>query len=180
MNVLLTAANWGPIGVWAGAAATAAATGVALLSGTGQLDRYRQPHLSVSFEHAQPWTRHVTTDGTAKLWLRVSVDNTGRQPARGCVGHLTALATDDVDRADIDPVQLRWPASPYLAPSTPSTCAAANASTSTSSTATQAAPGRSTHSPTPTSTPDSPPHSTHVRPIGLASPSAATTPRQPP
>jgi hypothetical protein len=51
--------------------------------------------------------------------VRVGVENVGQQPARGCVGRLTGIATDGVPRADVDPVQLRWagvPPSRYFDP----------------------------------------------------------------
>jgi len=70
--------------------------------------RRRQPRLRISFEQAQPWCRQVRKNGDAVLWVRVAVENGGVDPARGCIGRLTSLATEDAARLDIDPVQLRW------------------------------------------------------------------------
>jgi hypothetical protein len=38
----------------------------------------------------------------------VGVENSGIEPARGCVGRLIGLTTNGELRKDIDPVQLRW------------------------------------------------------------------------
>jgi hypothetical protein len=108
MSTLLATPDWGPVGVWVGAAATASAALVALLAGTGRLDKFRRPHLQLAFQPVQPWMRDVATDRGSITWLRVSADNIGHEPARGCIGRLTALTTDGTERTDIDPVQLRW------------------------------------------------------------------------
>jgi hypothetical protein len=100
---------WGPVAVWVSAVATFLTVGVALLGGFGWFTRHSHPRLELSFEQTQPWYRHVGEEGPATAqWVRVAVDNHGVVPARGCVGRLIGLATDDVPRADIDPVQLRW------------------------------------------------------------------------
>jgi hypothetical protein len=80
----------------------------------------RTPGFRLTFEQTEPWCRGGVhpVDGEV-LWVRVGVENVGQQPARGCVGRLTGIATDGVPRADVDPVQLRWagvPPSRYFDP----------------------------------------------------------------
>jgi hypothetical protein len=53
------AVDWGPVGVWAGAIATAFAVIVALLSSLGLFNRYRRARLVITFEPTQPWCRLV-------------------------------------------------------------------------------------------------------------------------
>jgi hypothetical protein len=95
--------------VWAGAAATTLVAVTALLVAAGVLDRVRAPSLRISFGPGEPWCRRGN-DATLGdvLWVRVGVENVGRQPARGCLGRLIGIATDGVARTDVDPVQLRW------------------------------------------------------------------------
>lgn len=101
--------DWGPVAVWVGAAASFLAIIVALLGGLGFFARRQLPMLKLTFEQRQPWCRHVGDADAAKaLWVRISVENRGVHPARGCVGRLLGLATDNEPRADVDPVQLRW------------------------------------------------------------------------
>jgi hypothetical protein len=105
----MSAIEWGPVGVWAGAIATALAVIVALLSSLGLFGRYRQPRLRMTFEPTQPWCRFVDLpDGSTALWARIGVENVGGTTARGCIGRLIGLTTDGVVRTDVDPLQLRW------------------------------------------------------------------------
>jgi hypothetical protein len=98
-------ADWGTVAAWAGGIATFLAALVALLVAAGLFSSFRAPRLRITFEHTQPWCR---TEAHGDLWVRVAVVNVGRSPAHGCVGRITALATDGRARADLDPVQLRW------------------------------------------------------------------------
>lgn len=98
-------ADWGTVAAWAGGIATVLAALVALLVAAGVFSSFRAPRLRITFEHTQPWCR---TEAHGGLWVRVAVENVGRSPAHGCVGRITALATDGRPRADLDPVQLRW------------------------------------------------------------------------
>jgi hypothetical protein len=100
-----SSADWGTVAAWAGGIATFLAALVVLLGATGVFRRFRAPRLRITFEHTQPWCR---TEAHGKLWVRVAVANVGSRPARGCVGQITALATDGRARADLDPVQLCW------------------------------------------------------------------------
>lgn len=121
----LLAVDWGPVGVWAGAIATFLAALIALLGSVGGFDRYRAPRLRLTFEQTEPWCRGGVhpVDGEV-LWVRVGVENVGQQPARGCVGRLTGIATDGMPRADVDSVQLRWAGVPPVAVLRPGRCAA--------------------------------------------------------
>jgi hypothetical protein len=106
---VITAIDWGPVGVWAGAIATALAVIVALVSSLGLFGRYHRARLRITFEPAQPWCRFVQQpDGSMALWARVGVENVGGSTARGCIGRLIGLSTDGVVRTDVDPLQLRW------------------------------------------------------------------------
>jgi len=106
---MITAIDWGPVGVWAGAIATALAVTVALLSSLGLFSRYHRARLRVTFEPSQPWCRFVELpDGSTALWARIGVENVGGTTARGCVGRLIGLSTDGAVRTDVDPLQLRW------------------------------------------------------------------------
>ena len=98
-------ADWGTVAAWAGGVATFLAALVALSVAAGVFSSFRAPRLRITFEHTQPWCR---TEAHGDLWVRVAVENAGRSPAHGCVGRITALATDGRPRADLDPVQLRW------------------------------------------------------------------------
>lgn len=98
-------ADWGTVAAWAGGIATFLAALVALLVAAGVFSSFRAPRLRITFEHTQPWCR---TEAHGDLWVRVGVENVGRSPAHGCVGRITALATDGRTRTDLDPVQLRW------------------------------------------------------------------------
>lgn len=82
--------DWGPIAVWVGALASFLAVIVALLGGLGWFSRRHEPVLRLSFGPGQPCCRRV---GDA-FWVRVAVDNIGRNPAKGCVGRLIGLSTD--------------------------------------------------------------------------------------
>jgi hypothetical protein len=106
---MATTQFWGPVAVWFSALASFLAVTVALLGGLGWFTRRRQPVLTISFEQQEPWCRQVErgTDSPT-LWIRVAVENEGKDPARGCVGRLTGFRTNDAPRRDIDPVQLRW------------------------------------------------------------------------
>lgn len=100
--------DWGPVAVWAGAFVSSLAVVVALAGGLGWFARRDRPLLSLSFRPGQPWVRRVGDDGTDILWVRVAVENMGKNPAKGCIGRLLGLTTDGQPRSDIDPVQLRW------------------------------------------------------------------------
>ncbi|GHJ97762.1 hypothetical protein SNE510_72810 [Streptomyces sp. NE5-10] len=107
------ATEWGPVGVWAGAAATFLAAAVALAAAAGTLERRRRPRPRLSFEPHQPWLRSVrTAEGREALWVRFAVDNDGPTPARGCTGRLLSVVAAGERRADIDPLQLRWAGMP--------------------------------------------------------------------
>jgi hypothetical protein len=100
-----SSADWGTVAAWAGGIATFLAALVALTGAAGVFRWFRAPRLRITFEHTQPWCR---TEAHGELWVRVAVANVGRSLAHGCVGRITALATDGRTRADLDPVQLRW------------------------------------------------------------------------
>ncbi|MFF2306108.1 hypothetical protein ACFVVP_26870 [Streptomyces sp. NPDC058128] len=83
--------------------ATFLAAAVALAAAAGTL----------SFEPHQPWLRTVqTAEGREVLWVRLAVDNHGATPARGCTGRLLSVVAAGEQRADIDPLQLRWAGMP--------------------------------------------------------------------
>jgi hypothetical protein len=101
--------EWGPVSAWVAAVATILATIVALLVAYRVPDSVRAPRLRLTFEPAEPWCRGAAlADGRNVYWVRIGVENVGRDAARGCVGRLLGLTTDGVARADVDPVQLRW------------------------------------------------------------------------
>lgn len=114
-----TVALWGPIGVWAGAIMTAVVAAISVLVALGYFDRFTSPELQITFHQREPWVRAGTFDGDEILWIRVGVENTGKRPARGCVGRLVAVHTDGQIRSDIDPLQLRWAGVPRSAAFTP-------------------------------------------------------------
>jgi hypothetical protein len=97
------------VAVWASAIATVLVVLVALLTSLGAFGRLRAPRLRVTFEPIEPWCRTVDyPPDNEVLWVRVGVENVGPTTARGCIGRLTGLRTDNVTRTDIDPIQLRW------------------------------------------------------------------------
>jgi hypothetical protein len=105
--------DWGPVSAWVAATATILATIVALLVAYRVPDSVRAPRLRLTFQQSEPWCRSAAlSDGRVVFWVRLGVENAGREPARGCVGRLIGLTTDNVARADIDPLQLRWAALP--------------------------------------------------------------------
>jgi hypothetical protein len=105
----MVAIDWGPVAVWFGGLATLLVAVTALVVAAGGFDWFRRPRLRISFEQGEPWCREVDLSPTEKaLWIRVGVENLGSQPARGCVGRLTRVATDGSPRSDVDPVQLPW------------------------------------------------------------------------
>jgi hypothetical protein len=105
----IVAVEWGPVAVWASAAATFLAVLVTVLIALGFFDHLRRPRVNVTFEPTEPWCRHGEgEDGGSGLWIRVGVENRGRGAARGCVGRLLTVRTDGVPRLDVDPVRLRW------------------------------------------------------------------------
>lgn len=111
---LLAEIDWGPMGAWAGAIATVLVVIITCLVAMGYFDRFVAPELTLTFEGRQPWCRHTTLeDGTGVLWVRVAVENSGRNQAEGCVGRLLSAATDGELRDDVDPVQLRWAGVPH-------------------------------------------------------------------
>ena len=101
--------DWGPVGVWVGAAATALIVITTTLIALGYFGSFRGPRIRLTFEATEPWCRRATTneEGTA-LWVRVGVENHGSGPARGCLGRLISVTTNGELRRDADPVQLRW------------------------------------------------------------------------
>src|SRR5262245_11694468 len=100
--------EWGPVAVWGGAVARGLAVLVAVLVALGGFDRIGGPVVVLSFEPSEPWSRTGVADSACALWVRVGVENAGRRPARGCVGRLMVVSTDDQRRRDVDPLQLRW------------------------------------------------------------------------
>jgi hypothetical protein len=99
--------DWGPVAVWAGAAASFIAALVAVMVALGWFDSMRAPSIELTFEDAEPWCRRANLDGRDLLWVRVGVANRGQRTARGCVGRVIAVSTDGAARRDIDPIQLR-------------------------------------------------------------------------
>jgi len=101
--------DWGPVSSWFVAAGTLAAAMVALLGGIGIWGWFRRPRLEITFQQTEPWCRQTElATGKKGYWVRIRVENKGLDPARGCIGKLTAVHTDGQLRSDIDPVQLRW------------------------------------------------------------------------
>src|SRR5262252_3568133 len=101
--------EWGPVSAWVAAVATILATLVALLVAFRVPDAVRAPRLRLTFEAVEPWCRRAAlADGRDVYWVRIGVQNVGRDSARGCIGRLLGLTTDGVARADVDPIQLRW------------------------------------------------------------------------
>jgi hypothetical protein len=98
---LVLAAEWGPVGVWAGAIATFLAALIALAGSVGRFDRYRAPRLRVTFEQTEPWCRagEHPVEGEV-LWVRVGIENVGTQPARGCVGRMVGVFADNADTVE--------------------------------------------------------------------------------
>jgi hypothetical protein len=78
---MIASIDWGPVGVWAGAIATALAVTVALLSSLGLFSRYHRARLRMTFEPTQPWCRFVgLPDGSTALWVRVGVETSAERP----------------------------------------------------------------------------------------------------
>jgi hypothetical protein len=102
------AVEWGPVGVWVGAAVTFLAVLVSVLVALGFFDFLRGPRVRVTFEPTEPWCRRGDDADGSGLWVRIGVENRGSGAARGCVGRLINVTTDGRRRDDIDPVQLRW------------------------------------------------------------------------
>ncbi|HET9139505.1 hypothetical protein [Actinophytocola sp.] len=98
----------GPLGIWVGAAATFVIALVTVFVALGWFERFRAARFTITFEHRQPWCRPASPGSAELLWVRIGVENRGRQTARGCVGRLIAVTTEGAPRQDIDPVQLRW------------------------------------------------------------------------
>jgi hypothetical protein len=108
----MSAIDWGPVSAWAAAVATFGAALIAILVALGVFDSFRAPRIRITFEDREPWARSGSLGNAAAYWVRVGVENVGRRAARGCVGRLTGIATDDAPRRDVDPVQLRWAGMP--------------------------------------------------------------------
>jgi hypothetical protein len=105
----IAAIEWGPVSTWIAAIATFLAAAVALLAAFGAFDILRSPRIRLTFENREPWAKTtLLDDGAEAFWVRIGVENVGKQPARGCVGKLMSVTTDGQTREDIDPVQLRW------------------------------------------------------------------------
>ena len=106
---MVVALEWGPAAGWAGAVATFLVAVVAVVVALGLFDRFRAARIRITFEQVEPWCRSsAAMDGGSSYWVRVGVENTGRRPARGCVGRLIGLTSDGVARTDVDPLHLRW------------------------------------------------------------------------
>lgn len=120
------AASWGPVGTWAGAAATVLVVIVTVLVALGYFDKFRGPRIHITFEPSEPWCRYGPLKGDWKsVWIRVGVENRGAAPARGCVGRLIAVTTDGELRRDVDPATLGGPpARPSVRPDRPPSLAA--------------------------------------------------------
>ena len=105
----VTGEVWGPVGTWAGVVATLLVVMTTALVALGYFDLLRGPRLRLTFESSEPWCRRgQTRHGEPALWVRVGVENVGAGPARGCLGRLINVISEDEPRPDIDPVQLRW------------------------------------------------------------------------
>ena len=105
----VAAIEWGPVATWASAVATFLTALIAVLVAQGRFARFRAPRIRITFDDAEPWCRTgVGSSGRHLLWVRVGVENIGRGTAHGCVGRLMGVTTDGQERADVDPVQLRW------------------------------------------------------------------------
>ena len=105
------AIDWGPVAAWAGAVATVGIMTVTALVALGVLSSVRRPHLRLTFEPTEPWTRQCHESYNEGFWVRMGVENPGSErtgPARGCVGRLIRVTTNGELRPDVDPVQLRW------------------------------------------------------------------------
>jgi hypothetical protein len=89
--------EWGPVAVWAGAAATVLAVAVAILAAVGAFDRFGAPRVALTFESGEPWTRLARRGMERVLWVRVGVENGGSRPARGCVGRMMVVFTDNAE-----------------------------------------------------------------------------------
>ena len=101
--------EWGPVSAWAAATATVIATVVSLFVAFRMPDRVRSPRIHLTFEPHQPWCRGDEQQGDRwRYWVRVGVENSGGEAARGCVGRIISLTTDGALRPDVDPLQLRW------------------------------------------------------------------------
>ena len=100
--------DWGPVSSWVAAAVTFLAVIVALF-GQRMWERLRQPRLDITFDHAESFCREAPLcDGRQSYWVRVKVQNRGKDPARACVGKLSKVYTGGRFRDDRDPLQLRW------------------------------------------------------------------------
>jgi hypothetical protein len=108
VETVVLAVEYGPVGVWVGGIATFLAALVALWTAMGRFDRFRAPRLVLTFEPREPWCRNGTMDTAEVMWVRMAITNEGRFGARSCVGRLMSLSSRGVERADVDPVQLRW------------------------------------------------------------------------
>jgi hypothetical protein len=109
MDTATLAVEWGPVAVWVSAVATFLAVLVAALVALGYFDGLRGPRIQVTFADTEPWCRRASDgQGAGGLWIRLGIENRGTGPARGCVGRLISVTTDDEARPDVDPVQLRW------------------------------------------------------------------------
>jgi hypothetical protein len=109
MNVAIAGLTWGPLGAWVGAATTLLIVATTILVSLGFFDRFRSPHLIITFQAAEPWVRHGKHEPEGRaLWIRLGVTNVGVGPARGCIARLISVQTKGESRRDIDPVHLRW------------------------------------------------------------------------
>jgi hypothetical protein len=100
--------DWGPVSSWVAGVATVVAVVVALL-GWRVRDFLQQPRLKITFDQAEPFCREtLLSDGRQSYWVRVKVQNRGKDPARECVGKLSKVYTGGRFRDDRDPLQLRW------------------------------------------------------------------------
>lgn len=103
------AIEYGPVAVWVGAGASILVVIVTVLVAIGFFEALRGPRLRLSFQPSEPWCRRGTShDGLKVMWVRIGVENVGPRPARGCVGRLNDVVTNDQPRPNVDPLQLRW------------------------------------------------------------------------
>lgn len=108
-SVPLLGIDWGPLSSWFAAVATVLAATVALLGGFRVFDRLRAPRLIISFQQREPWCRKTRLQsGDEGYWVRLGVENVGKEPARSCIGKLAGVTSEGNLRGDIDPIQLRW------------------------------------------------------------------------
>lgn len=98
----MTVVDWGPVSSWLAAVGTILAATIALFGGFRVFDLLRTPRLRLTFEQTEPWCRITQLVNGPGLWVRVRVENVGRDPTRGCVGQVTRVTTGEAVRDDIE------------------------------------------------------------------------------